>query len=305
MRVFMTGATGYIGSRLAKSLMANGHSLQGLARSDDSKVKLEKRGILPVEGRLEEPDSFIEIARMSDAIIHLGFNHDYDHWDQASDADFRLVEAFVKALKGTNKTLLVTSDAGVLGDTGDQVADETFPIPQNFPLSLRARSEERVISSAQQGVRGIVVRLPIFVYGPEDNGFLTTMIDTAATEGRVYVINKGIHKVAALHVDDAVSLFCDALEKSPPGRLYQGQGDEGQSVLQVAQAISRRMHYPVAEISFEEASKLWGRAVAYFLSINNQLSAKRAEKELGWQPNYKNYFMRWIGEDVSLPSQRT
>jgi len=293
MNVFLTGATGYIGSVVAEKLQAAGHTIVGLARNEATAKKLAKRNIKPFIGDLQNPEPLIDAARQTDGVIHTAFIHNFDDWTGAVQTDCRVIAAFTCALAGSGKPLIATSDTSVLGDTGAEIADEDYAIAYsaalsaiatNFFLAERAKAEAAAIHASKQNIRSVVLRLPIYIYGRGGGTSYIPMRVQAAQESSVaYYIAPGEHQVSAVDVDDVAQLYVLALEKAPAGSIFHAVTESGISEKAIAQAISNVVGCKIEGISLEQATQKWGRGIAAFFSINNQTSANKAI-QLGWQP---------------------
>lgn len=288
MNVFLTGATGYIGSIIAEKLQAAGHTIVGLARNEVTAKKLAKQNIKPFLGNLQEPDRLADAARQTDGVIHTAFIHDFDDWESAVKADCKVIAAFTQALAGTGKPLIATSDTSVLGDTGSFIVDEDHPIATDFFLAERAKAEAAVIQASQQTIRSAILRLPLYIYGRGGGTSYAPMRLQEAQELRaVPYIAPGEHQISALDVDDVAQLYVLALERAPAGSLFHAATESGVSEKAIAQAISKVVGYELKGISLEQATLQWGRGIAAFFAINNQVSADKAMQQLGWRPQAK------------------
>lgn len=285
MKVFITGATGYIGSIVAEKLQAAGHTVIGLARNSASATRLKKRKITPFIGDLQNPDGLALAAQQSDGVIHTAFIHDFDDWAGAVQADIRVIKTFVQALAGSGKPFVATSDTSVLGDTGKIIADEESKIAKGFLLAERAKAEKAVLDAVQQTIRSVVLRLPLYIYGRGGGtSYIPMRIEEAQALGITYYIAPGQHKVSAVHVDDVAQLYVNALEKGTGGELFHAAAESGVSEQMIALAISHATGTQMEGLSFEAAVTRWGEGIATFFSINNQVSAGKAIHQLGWQP---------------------
>jgi len=281
MKVFLTGATGYIGSVVAEKLTSKGHKVTGLARNDAAEAKLRERGIEPLRGDLKDVESLKRGASEADAVIHTAFNHDFSDYEGAVKTENTAIAAFAEALANTNKPFIATSGAAFLGDTKEVEADEDFPYDRNSPFLSRAESEQDALKMSQKGVRSIVLRLPLFVYGRGGSSFAPIMIGQAKSSGAANYVGAGNEKVSAVHVEDAADLYVLALVTSTAKGLYNVAA-ETVSLRELNEAIARLLNVKAKSISTEEAQKQFG-AMFGFLSINNQLSSEKARRELGWK----------------------
>ena len=285
MKVFLTGATGYIGSVIAEKLQAAGHSIIGLARNERTAETLVKRNIQPLLGDLQHPERLADAAKQSDGVIHTAFIHDFDNWADAVEADCRVIAAFTHALAGTRKPLITTSDTSVLGNTGSDIVDEDYPIATGFFLAERARAEAAVLRASQHNIRSVVLRLPLYIYGRGGGtSYVPMRLQDAQEIGVVHYVAPGDHQVSAVHVDDVAQLYVLALEKAPARSIFHAASESGISEKAIAQTISQVVGCRVEGISLEQAALKWGRGIAAFFSINNQISANKAMQQLDWSP---------------------
>ena len=285
MKVFLTGATGYIGTAVAEKLQAAGHQVVGLARNSRAAQKLATRNIEPFLGDLQQPEQLALAARQVDGVIHTAFIHDFDNWAGAVRADCRVIAAFTNSLAGSGKPFIATSDTSVLGDTGATIAAEDYPIATGFFLAERAKAEDAAIRASQQNIRSVVLRLPLYIYGRGGGtSYVPMRLQEAQEIGVAHYIAPGTHQVSAVHVDDVAQLYVLALEKAPAGSIFHAATESGITEKAIATAISHAVNCKLAGISFETATSKWGTGIATFFSINNQVSANKAIRQLGWKP---------------------
>jgi nucleoside-diphosphate-sugar epimerase len=298
MKIFLTGATGYIGSVVAEKLQNKGYEIVGLARNEAAEAKLRDKGIEPLRGDLKDVEVLKSGARAADAVIHTAFIHDFGGYDGAVETDRAAVKAFSEALAGTNKPFITTTGAAFLGDTGETIADEDFPYDRNSPFFSRAEAEQDALVLSQKGIRSIVLRLPLFVYGRAGSSFVPFLIKQAREKGSANYIESGSKKVSAVHVEDAADLYVRALETSTAKGLYNVAA-ENVSFRELSEAVARLLDVKAKSISNEVARTEFG-ALYDFLSIGNQLDASKAQSELGW----KTSSGKTILEDIENGSYR-
>jgi nucleoside-diphosphate-sugar epimerase len=277
MRVFLTGATGYIGSAVAERLRAAGHQLSALARSDTAAARLSAAGIEPIRGDFADPKSVAAGARAADGVISLATTYD-------SGVDGPAIDAILEALAGSNKPFIYTSGIWSHGDTAGEVVDESSP-PKPVPLvAWRQGVEDRVIAAAREKIRTIVIR-PAIVYG-RGGGIPAGFVESARKEGAAQIIGTGENRWPFVHVDDLADLYLLALENAPPGTLLLGVSGEAHPVREVAAAASRGAgaNGRIRAWSLEDARKKLG-AYADALVLDQQASGRRAQQLLGWQPH--------------------
>ena len=283
MRVFVTGATGYIGSAVVQELLGAGHQVLGLARSDKAAQALVAAGIEAHRGSLDDLDSLRRGAAAADGVLHLAFVHDFEAYATAGETDRQAVEALGSGLVGSDKPLVITSGITVLTPgrvgTEDEAPDPTAPSAPRIP------SEEAIQALAAQGVRASVVRLPPSVHGHGDYAFVPTLINIAREKGLSAYVGDGRNRWPAVHRLDAARLFRLALEKGTAGARYHGVADEGVPVRTIAELIGRHLNLPVVSKSAEEAADHFGW-LGYFLSIDAPATSALTQQRLNWHPTH-------------------
>lgn len=282
MKIFLTGATGYVGSVLAEKLLEKGHEIIGLTRNEATVEKLKERGITPLLGDLSDLASLKRGAAQADGVIHTAFGHDFANFPQMVQNDIDAVNAIVEVLAGTDKPLIATSAPAFLGDTGNTIADENYPIDESSYFAVRARSERNILEASEKSVRSVALRLPFYVYGRAGSTFVPFLIGQAKANGAAYYVNEGTEKTSAAHVDDVANAYALALENENAKGLYHVVA-ENVSNKAIAEAIGKNLSVAAEGISPAEASEKFG-AMTGFFTINNQITADKAKRELGWQP---------------------
>jgi len=280
MEVFLTGATGYIGSAVADALQKAGHKVTGLARSPEKAKQLEARGIRAAAGNLLEPETIAAPARSAEGVIHTANTND----PNSAKADAAAVGAILQALARTQKPFVYTSGVWVYGSTGDKVATEETPLNPTPLVKHRAGVEQEVLEYKGLGVRAIVIR-PALVFGRAGNGVLKMFLQSARDTGAVTYVGDGQNRWPFVDVDDLAQLYVLALEKASAGSLYNGSDGPSFRVREVAEATSigagakgKTQSWPL-----EEAHKKLG-PFADALVLDQQISGEKAKKELGWSP---------------------
>jgi nucleoside-diphosphate-sugar epimerase len=301
MHVFLTGATGYIGSRVGEQLQAGGHTVVGLARTEASANKLRQRGIEPLLGDLRDTELLARAARSADGVIHTAFIHDYSDFEGAIKVEETVTATFVETLAKSGKPFVATSGMGLLGDTGDRIVDDSEIRASQNALVPRAAAEQTILQAAKQNIRSVALRLPIFVYGHGSSQFIPILIKDAQQAGIARYVEPGDYKYSAIHVDDVARLYVLALEKGKAGAVYHAVSESGITMKAIAQAVAHLLGCGMKAMSKEEAIQEWGLFLTTFFSINNQVSCTRAEADLGWQPEIKSTML----EDIEFGSYRT
>jgi len=287
MRIFVTGASGWIGSAVVAELIASGHAVVGLARSDASAGALAAAGAEVQRGTLDDLDVIGAAADKSDGVIHLAFKHDLaftGDFQGAAQADRHAVDAFGEVLAGSDRPLVIAS--GVLGlSPGHLFTEEDgHAVNPALPPGPQARwaTAEFTLSLADRGVRSSIVRLSPTCHGDGDNGFMATLVGIARDTGISGYIGDGSNRWPAVHRLDAAHLFCVALEKAPAGSTLHGVAEEGVMTRDIAEVIGRHLDVPVVSVDPADAGHF--SFLAHFFGLDCPASSTITRELLDWQP---------------------
>jgi nucleoside-diphosphate-sugar epimerase len=279
MRVFITGAAGFIGTATTKELIANGHEVLGLARSDANAEILKRLGAKVHRGSLEDLESLRKGARESDGTIHLAFIHDFSKFAENGQVDKRAIEAMGDVLVGTNKPFVVTSGTGLIAP-GEVVTEKMRR--DAGPLMARV-SEQAGLAYASRGVRAMAIRLPQ-VHGEKGKaGLISLLVESARQKGAAAYVGEGKERWAAAHRLDVTRLYRLALEKGAANAIYHAVGEEGVAMRQIVEVVGRALKVPAVSIKQEQAGDYFG-PLAMFAGLDMPASSAWTQKALGWTP---------------------
>lgn len=281
MKVFVTGATGFIGSAIVDELKANGHEVVGLARSDAAAEALERSGVGAHRGELSDVQSLTAGARMCDGVIHAAFIHDFSQYAANAEIDRRAIEAVADALSGSGKPFIATTVTTLLAP-GHVGTEDDDPVGESS-LGPRGASEKTLLAAAARGVRSSAVRLPPSVHGVGDHAFVPALIAIAREKGVAAYVGDGSNRWPAVHRLEAARLFCLALEKAPAGSKLHAVADEGIAMREIAEVIGQGLDLPLRSIAKDEASAHFGW-LTHFATVDNPMSSAMTRETLGWRP---------------------
>jgi nucleoside-diphosphate-sugar epimerase len=279
MRIFVTGASGWIASAVVPELLAAGHQVLGLARSDEGAAKVAALGADVQRGDLNDLEGLRAAAASSDGVVHLGYNHDFSQMGAAADTDRAVIEAFGDVLAGSDRPLLIAS--GVLGLTSGRAATEDDrPDPSAHP---RVANAAITLALADRGVRSIVVRFAPTVHGQGDYGFTRVLTGIARETGVAAYVGDGSNVWPAVHRLDAGALVAKAVDHSPAGSILHAVAEEGVPARDIAEAIGRSLDVPVKSIPADQAVDHFGWIGPIF-AADCPTSSARTQQLLDWHP---------------------
>ncbi len=282
MRVFVTGASGFVGSAVVKDLLAHGHKVLGLVRSAEAAKNLEDLGAESRLGDITDLDSLAKVAKECDAIIHTAFNHDFSRYKESCEDDRRIITAMGNAIAGTGKPLVVTSGIGLLRYDRVVTEDDSLGSSDDLP---RAASEEAANAAAANGAKTYIVRLPPTTHGTGDHGFVSMIAGMAKQNGKSAYIGDGNNLWPAAHRHDAAQLYRLIVEQQPEQRMFHAVAEQGIAFKEIAKAISDGLNLPLESLKPEEAQKhfTW---FTHFAMMDCEASAEKTKATLGWQPTH-------------------
>ncbi|HEX4741605.1 MAG TPA: SDR family oxidoreductase [Caulobacteraceae bacterium] len=279
MRVLVTGATGYVGTAVIDDLLGAGHTVLGVARTDEGARSLAARGIEVHRGDLTEPKTLAAAAQACDGVAHTAFIHDFSRFAENTEIERVAVEAMLEALKGSGKPFVVSSGLLLLRSADGSPLAET-DVAADFG---RGATENMVVAAAKDGVRTAAIRLSPTTHSKDDRGFTPRLIDIARQNGVAGYIGNGANRWPAAHRLDSARLYRLALEKGSPGARYHAVGDQGVPTREIAEAIGRHLGLPVASVPAEKASEHFG-FLGMFFGVDAPATAELTRAELGWAP---------------------
>jgi nucleoside-diphosphate-sugar epimerase len=282
LRVFVTGATGFVGSAVVRELLGAGHRVLGLARSDESAASLTEAGADVQRGSLHDLDSLKAGAAACDGVIHTAFIHDFSKFVENCETDRRAIGAFAETLAGSNKLLIVTSGTALLASGRIGTESDASPVSASNP---RVASEEATDAATAAGVNVAIVRLSPTVHGDGDHAFVPFLIQRARDSGRSAYVGDGANRWPAVHRLDAAHLYRLAFEKGAGGTRYHGVAEEGVRFRDIAEAIALGLNVPAVSLSPEEAAEHFGW-FAHFAALDAPASSARTREALDWVPTH-------------------
>jgi nucleoside-diphosphate-sugar epimerase len=285
MRVFVTGATGFIGSAIVQELIGAGHAVLGLTRSEEGGKSLLAAGAAVHHGTIEDLESLRSGAAMCDGVIHTAFIHDFSKFKENCEKDKLAIEAMGAVLAGTGKPLIVTSGTGFGMAQPGSLAIEDYMPPAGTATHPRIASEEAADTAAAKGVQVSVMRLPPSVHGDGDHGFVPALIAIARDKGVSAYIGDGMNRWPAVHRLDAAKAYRLVLEQGAAAPRYNAVGEEGMPCRDIAEVIGRHLNLPVVSKSAEDAAAHFGFLGGFF-AADVPASSQLTRERLGWQPTH-------------------
>lgn len=281
MRVFVTGASGFVGSAVVQELLGAGHQVLGLARSEAAAASIEAAGGKAHQGSLEDRESLRAGAAASDGVIHCGFNHDFSRFAENCVMDRLAIDAMADVLAGSDRPLIVTSGTGLVAP-GQIVDEDTAPADAG---RIPRQSEQAALAAHATGVNASIVRLPPSVHGLGDHGFVPILIGMAREKGRAIYVGEGLNHWPAVHRLDAAKVYRLVLEmgRDAAGRRFHAVDEDGIPFRDIATAIGKGLGLPAVSASPEEAGQYF-TWFSHFAAIDNKVSSARTREMLGWQP---------------------
>jgi nucleoside-diphosphate-sugar epimerase len=279
MRVFVTGASGGIGSAVVPELVSAGHDVVGLVRSEAAVSAVTAMGATPLRGSLQDSDVLRAGAEQADGVIHLAFGNDFSNIQANVDEEARAVQALAAALEGTDKAFVLASGTPV---TPGRLATEDDAMPLDGPLGGRARTAQTVLGLAETGVRSATVRLPRSVHAGDGRyGFASFVIAAAQRSGVAGLVGDGSQRWPAVHRLDAARLFRLVLEQAEPGTVAHAVGDEGDTMRAIVEAVGQRLGLPVEQVPAESYGFL-----GTVFAVDQPASSARTRERFGWTPTH-------------------
>jgi nucleoside-diphosphate-sugar epimerase len=279
MRVFITGAAGFIGATTTRELIAHGHRVVGLARSDENEAALKKLGAEVHRGSLQDLGSLKAGAANADGVIHCAFIHDFTKFAENGQIDKRAIDAMGEVLVGSNKPFIVTSGTGLIAP-GVTVTEDMRRDAADFMPRV---SEQTGLAYASKGVRAMAMRLPQVHGAPGKAGLISYLVEAAKQNRKAAYVGEGRERWAAAHVHDVARLYRLALENGTANAIYHAVGEEGVAMREVIEVVARALNVPVVSIKQDEAGEYYG-PLAMFAGLDMPASSAKTQAALGWEP---------------------
>jgi nucleoside-diphosphate-sugar epimerase len=294
MRIFVTGATGFIGSALVPELIQAGHQVLGLTRSEEGAERLRKAGAEVLHGNIEDLDSLRKGAAQADGVVHLAFNHDFSRFQQNCEDDRNAIEAMAEVLRGSDRPFVVTSGTAIAANVDGKPSTEESPVTAWNP---RAASEGKLKELGSQGLNASIVRLAQ-IHDTRKQGLVPYMLGVARQKGVSAYIGEGKNRWPAAHVSDTARLYRLAIEKAEAGAIYHAVDEEGVTMKAIAEAHGRGLGVPVVSIKPEETEAHFGW-LSMFAKLDMPSSSAITREKLGWKPTGPGLIADLDGMDYS------
>lgn len=279
MRIFVTGASGFIGSAVVAELIDAGHDVIGLARSDQAASAVQAAGAEPHPGALDDLESLRSGAAAADGVIHTAYIHDFSRMQDSARTDLLAIETLGTALEGSGRPMVITTGTALI-KPGEVATEEDSADSDSHP---RLKAEDAAKAFAARGVRTAIVRPGASVHGEGDHGFVPVLTDIARTKGVSAYIGDGSNRWPAVHRLDAANLYRLALEDAPAGSVFHAIADEGIATREIAEVIGRHLELPVVSIAPQDAAEHFGW-MGMFFGIDAAASSALTQERLGWRP---------------------
>src|SRR5215469_8247591 len=287
MKIFVTGATGYIGNVVVEHAVRAGHTVEGLARNQEGAAKVLRLGAAPVIGDLQSFDVLRTAASRADAVLHLAYIHDFSlDYSIVVDTEVKAVTALAQGAR--DRPIITTSGTALATPAPDGgLTDETAPINEGFILGQRIHAERGVLDLAKQGAHVVSVRLPQYVYGRGGSFFVPMLMQQAAKHGVSAWIEGPVKRTSAVDVDDVARFYLAAAKSAPAGSLYNCTGETDVTTRQLAKAIGEALDVPARGLPRAEVEAMWGAFLTGFVDFDNRASSVKGQHELDWRPQAK------------------
>lgn len=284
MRIFITGATGYVGGIITEYAVKEGYEVHGLSRTEQGDKKLKGLGAIPARGDLTALDILRYESAQADIVFHLAILMQFRDYEKVLSTDAAAVDAMCEPLVGTGKPFIMTSGTALVAPAPNHgETNEESPEPEK-PLIERMRSERHALTWVEKGIRVNSIRLAPFVYSRGGSGFLTIMMQSALRNGESIYIDDGSVCTSVANVDDAAQLYLLAAKSSKPGDVFNCTTSTTVTFKQIAEALGDVLELPVRSVTREEATKLWNYLLVTVFSLENRASSQKARQQLGWKP---------------------
>jgi len=282
MKVFVTGATGFVGSAVVKDLLENGHQVLGLARSDNAATALQEAGAEVHPGDINDRESLKLGVSLADAVIHTAFNHDFSRYKQSCEEDREIIAALGEAIGNSGKPLVITSGVGLLSLGRTVTEDDVVPSSEFVP---RAASEEAAIALQQQNIKAYILRLPPSTHGKGDHGFVPMVADLAKKGGASVYVDNGENRWPATHRNDAATMYRLIIEQQPHQNVFHAVAEQGVPFRKIAEIIGRKLELPINSKNKIDAEEHFGW-LYHFASVDCPASSDKSATTLEWQPKH-------------------